>query len=64
MSSLKLALNKRQWLVVIVLFLIIAISILWGKFSNASKNRIVKEIEITINKNGSTYFLNTTAVTE
>lgn len=64
MSSLKLALNKRQWLLVIVLFLIIAISILWGKFSNASKNRIVKEIEITINKNGSTYFLNTTAVTE
>ena len=64
MNSLKLALNKRQWLVVIVLFLIIAISILWGKFSSASKNRIVKETEITINKNEATYFLNTSAVAE
>lgn len=64
MSSLKLALNKRQWLVVIVLFLIIAISILWGKFSSASKNRIVKETEIILNKSESTYFLNTSAVAE
>jgi len=64
MSSLKLALNKRQWLVAIVLFLIIAISILWIKFSSASKNRIVKETEITINKKGTSYFLNTATVAE
>lgn len=64
MSSIKMALNKRQWLVVIVLLLIIVLSVLWTTFSSASKNRIVKETEIIINKKESSYFLNTTAVVE
>ena len=64
MSSLKLALNKRQWLVAIVLILIVLISILWTKFSKAATNRIVKETVITINKKETSYFLNTTTVTE
>lgn len=64
MSSFKMALNKRQWLVAIVVFLMIAISLLWTRLSKASKNRIVKETQITINKKETSYFLNTTSVAE
>jgi len=64
MSSLKMALNKRQWLVAIVIFLLIAVSMLWTKLSKASKNRIVKETQITINKKETSYFLNTASVAE
>ena len=62
MSNWKLALNKRQWLVAILLILLTVTVLVWTGLSRASKNRLITESKITINKEKQSYFLNVSSV--
>lgn len=62
MKNLKLALNKRQWLVAILLILIVATFLVWTGLSKASKNRLITESKISINKEKTSYFLNVSTI--
>ncbi len=62
MSNWKLALNKRQWLVAILLILLTATVLVWTGLSRASKNRLITESKISINKEKQSYFLSVSSV--
>ncbi len=54
----KPAINRRQWMVALLLVLLVALAIFWSSISKTAKNRLVETMEITILPEGKAIFLN------
>lgn len=54
----KPAINRRQWMVALLLVLLVALAIFWSSISKKAKNRLVETMEITILPEGKAIFLN------
>jgi cell division protein FtsQ len=64
MTNWKLALNKRQWMVALLLVLLVAVAIFWSSISSTAKNRIVESMDIVILPENQTLFLNQTIISD
>ena len=58
MQKIKMALNKRQWMVTIIVVLLVLLIFTWNKFNFAGKNRIITEISIQIEADSNSVFVN------
>jgi cell division protein FtsQ len=64
MTNWKLALNKRQWMVALLLVLLVAVAIFWSSISSTAKNRIVESMDIVILPENQALFLNQTIISD
>jgi cell division protein FtsQ len=64
MTNWKLALNKRQWMVALLLVLLVAVAIFWSSISSTAKNRIVESMEMVILPENQALFLNQTIISD
>jgi cell division protein FtsQ len=64
MTNWKLALNKRQWMVALLLVLLVAVAIFWSSISSTAKNRIVESMDIAILPENQALFLNQTIISD
>jgi cell division protein FtsQ len=64
MTNWKLALNKRQWMVALLLVLLVAVAIFWSSISSTAKNRIVESMDIVILPENQALFLNKTIISD
>jgi cell division protein FtsQ len=60
----KPAMNRRQWMVAMLLVLVVAVAIFWSAISKTAKNRLVETMEITILPEGKALFLNTNILSD
>jgi cell division protein FtsQ len=58
MKNIKMALNKRQWMVSLSLLLLILLVFLWSKLNFTGKNRMISEINVQIEADTNCRFLN------
>lgn len=63
MKNIKMALNKRQWMVSLSLLLLILLVFLWSKLNFTGKNRMISEINVQIEADTNCRFLNPQEVT-
>jgi cell division protein FtsQ len=63
MKNIKMALNKRQWMVSLSLILIILLVFLWSRLNFTGKNRMISEINVQIEADTSCQFLSRQEVT-
>jgi cell division protein FtsQ len=64
MTNWKLALNKRQWMVALLLVLLVAVAIFWSSISSTAKNRIVESMDIVILPENQALFLNQSIISD
>lgn len=57
-----MALNKRQWIVSMLLILLIIMFFAWSKLNSTGKNRIVEQISVAIEADSNCMFLNSAEV--
>ena len=62
MKNIKMALNKRQWMVSLSLLLLLLV-FLWSKLNFTGKNRMISEINVQIEADTNCRFLNPQEVT-
>ncbi len=62
MKKIKMALNKRQWILSLLLILLIVLIFAWSKLNFTGKNRIIAEINVAIEADSNCVFLNNTEV--
>jgi cell division protein FtsQ len=60
----KPAINKRQWMLALLLVLLVALAIFWTSISKTAKNRLVETLEINILPEGKALFLNNNNLTD
>ncbi len=60
----KPAINKRQWMIALLLVLLVALAIFWTSISKTAKNRLVETLEINILPEGKALFLNNNNLTD
>ena len=58
MQKFKLALNKRQSMVTIILVLLVLLVFIWSKLNFTGKNRIISGVAIQIEADSSAVFVN------
>ncbi len=63
MQKFKIALNKRQSMVTIILVLLVLLVFLWSKLNFTGKNRIISGITIQIEADSSAVFINEQEIT-
>ncbi len=64
MKNIKMALNKRQWMISLSLLLLILLVFLWSKLNFTGKNRMISEINVQIEADTNCQFLNPQEVTK
>ena len=64
MKNIKMALNKRQWMVSLSLLLLILLVFLWSKLNFTGKNRMISEINVQIEADTNCRFLNPQEITK
>jgi cell division protein FtsQ len=64
MKNIKMALNKRQWMISLSLLLLILLIFLWSKLNFTGKNRMISEINVQIEADTNCRFLNPQEVTK
>jgi cell division protein FtsQ len=64
MKNIKMALNKRQWMISLSLLLLILLIFLWSKLNFTGKNRMISEINVQIEADTNCQFLNPQEVTK
>ena len=63
MQKIKMALNKRQWMVTIILVLLVLLVFIWSKLNFTGKNRIISEVAIQIEADSNAIFVNEQEIT-
>ena len=58
MKSLKLALNRRQWMLTILVILVILVVFVWSKANFTGKNRIISTVSVEVLSDSTSLFLN------
>lgn len=64
MKKIKMAINKRQWIVSMLLILLVILIFAWSKLNFTGKNRMISEIHVQIEADTSCKFLNEKEVVE
>lgn len=62
MSKFKMALNKRQWMVTMLVIMIIIVVFAWSKFNFVGKNRLISDFDIQLDADSTAQFLSTDEV--
>ena len=63
MGNIKMALNKRQWMVTIILVLLVMLVFIWSKLNFTGKNRLISQVSIQIEADSSAIFVNEQEIT-
>lgn len=62
--NLKPALNRRQWMMALLLVLLVSVAIFWSSISSTAKNRLVESMEISVFPENQAIFLNQNIISD